>query len=225
MSHERRDGAETRERLLEAAGEVFAERGYRLARIVDICSRAEANVAAVNYHFGGKAALYAQVWRRAWEEALRVYPPDGGLPLDAPPEERLHARVRALLLRIFDDGRRGRFSRLLLMELGSPTPAVKEQLGEVLEPQIRDTRALLRELLGPDAAEEDVVLCHMSVIHQCLAFGWRRRMRRMFLGRERLTRKEVESVARHIADFSLAGIARVRERATVRPRRGTGARR
>ena len=85
----RRDGrkARTRERLLEAAGDVFAERGYRLARVVDICARAGANVAAVNSHFGGKAALYAEVWRRAFEEALRVYPPDGGLPPDAPAEE------------------------------------------------------------------------------------------------------------------------------------------
>ena len=48
---------ETRERLLEAAGEVFAERGFREATVRGICKRANANNAAVNYHFGEKEEL------------------------------------------------------------------------------------------------------------------------------------------------------------------------
>ncbi len=45
---------ETRQRLIEAVGEVFAERGFRAATVRDICQRAQANVAAVNYYFGDK---------------------------------------------------------------------------------------------------------------------------------------------------------------------------
>ncbi|MGQ9671001.1 MAG: TetR family transcriptional regulator, partial [Desulfosoma sp.] len=54
----RRDGLATRARLLDAACDVFAEKGYRGARLADICRRAGANIAAVNYHFGDKASLY-----------------------------------------------------------------------------------------------------------------------------------------------------------------------
>ena len=60
----RRDGIESKDRLLKAATEVFAEKGYRDATVAEICRRAESNVAAVNYHFGSKGALYATLWRR-----------------------------------------------------------------------------------------------------------------------------------------------------------------
>ena len=50
-----------RQRLLEAAAEVYGEQGYRNARVRDICLRAGANIAAVNYYFGDKKRLYDEV--------------------------------------------------------------------------------------------------------------------------------------------------------------------
>jgi len=55
----------TRARLLDAALAVFAENGFHKASVRDICSRAQANTAAINYHFGDKAQLYRQVFERA----------------------------------------------------------------------------------------------------------------------------------------------------------------
>ena len=52
-------------KLLEAAGEVFADKGYRAATIREIIRRAQVNIAAVNYHYGDKQNLYAAVFRYA----------------------------------------------------------------------------------------------------------------------------------------------------------------
>jgi len=51
----------TRDKILSAAGEVFAEQGFEGATIRAITERAGVNVAAVNYHFRDKAELYGRV--------------------------------------------------------------------------------------------------------------------------------------------------------------------
>src|SRR6202000_2685747 len=93
--------AETRRQLLEAAAEVFAEAGFQNATVREICRRADANIAAINYHFGDKEALYLEVIRDSHAKTLEKYPPLLGLSPDAPAEKKLRAFVHSLLLRIF----------------------------------------------------------------------------------------------------------------------------
>src|SRR5437763_17125058 len=86
----------TRQRLLEAAGEVFAERGFHDATLRDICRRARANIAAVKYHFGDKEQLYAETVRYAHLCATRHDAAGAAAAAkDRPPQERLRAFVRA----------------------------------------------------------------------------------------------------------------------------------
>ena len=59
----------TRDKLLDVAGRIFADRGYRAATIREICIAAGANVAAVNYHFGDKLGLYTEVVRQSMRMA------------------------------------------------------------------------------------------------------------------------------------------------------------
>src|ERR1700742_1823513 len=74
---------ETQRRLLLAAGEIFAERGYHAATIKEITDRAGASLASVNYHFRDKAELYSAVLRRIGEECLEIIPPKDALTGDA----------------------------------------------------------------------------------------------------------------------------------------------
>src|SRR5580693_3875564 len=90
--------AVTRRHLLEAAAEVFAEAGFRAATVREICLRAGANIAAVNYHFGDKEKLYRAVLKATLKSAIAKYPPDFGLPARATPEQRLRVFIRSFLL-------------------------------------------------------------------------------------------------------------------------------
>ena len=211
MRANRKDGVETRKRLLAAACGVFAAKGFEDASIAEICEDAGANVAAVNYHFGSKDALYVEVWRHTFETFMQAYPLDGGLPADAPPEDRLFARIHALLQRVFDDGRVGQCFRIGLRELVNPGAALEDSRRELIGPHRQQTRELVRELLGPAASNEAVSFCEISIINQCLSVNFFKERRSFLLGRERLSKQAVEDLARHITMFSLGGLRAVRE--------------
>ena len=115
---------DTRRRLLHAAAEVFAEHGYRAATVREICAKAGANVAAVNYHFGDKARLYQEVFEGLIGEALGKYPPDMGLGPNPTPEERLEAFVRSFLLRVLTVDKAAWLMRLMSREMFEHRPYV-----------------------------------------------------------------------------------------------------
>jgi len=203
------------DRLLKAACEVFAEKGFRDATIAEICKRADANIAAVNYYFRSKENLYVQAWRAAFKASISAYPPDGGVPSDAPAEQRLRGRILSLIRRVADPGNR-EFD-IVHKELAAPTGLLQEVIHETLEPIRKEMARVIRELLGENATEKDVELCRMSIVAQCIHPLARLRRRREFRGamppgHQALSELDIDEIADHVFRFSLAGIREVRRR-------------
>jgi AcrR family transcriptional regulator len=209
----RKDGIETRERILTVACAVFADRGYHDATVEEICTKAKTNIAAINYHFGGKDKLYAEAWQRAFEEANAAYPPEGGLGPDAPAEDRLRGTIHSLVGRSVNPGRIGHAGRLLLQEMVHPTAVIEHVKHKAIGAMKQRMDALMRELLGPEATDEQVLFCAMSIVHQSITVGIH-----LFTGRmpplmklDRPSEELVEALSDHVNRFSLAGIGAVRE--------------
>jgi AcrR family transcriptional regulator len=106
----------TREKLVEAAGPIFANRGYQATTIREICVGAGANVAAINYHFGDKLGLYTEVLQQS-VRAAQLRAVKNTLDQNAPPEEILRALIRARLRSINGKDLPDWHSRLLAHEL------------------------------------------------------------------------------------------------------------
>jgi len=155
----------TRQRLLEAACEVFAGKGYSDATIAEISERAGANIAAVNYYFHDKETLYVEAWRLAFQRSLEAHPPEGGIASDASPEERLRGRILALMRRIVDP--ESQEFDIVLKELANPTGLLRKVMRESIEPLRRELNAIVRELLGTGASERRIRLHGMSILAQC----------------------------------------------------------
>jgi AcrR family transcriptional regulator len=205
-------GGGTRERLLQSACEVFAAKGYREATIAEICERAGANIAAVNYYFRDKASLYVEAWRVSFQESIARHPPDGGVPPDASAEERLCGRIRALVHRVADV--QSNEFRIIHKELAQPTGLLAEVMAESINPIRQGLEELVRELIGPGASAEEIRLCQMSVRAQCFDIMIHRQRPPLARGPDPLPAQplDVNVVADHIARFSLAGIRDMRQR-------------
>jgi len=197
---------ETRLRLLQAAGEIFAEQGFRKATIRDICHRADANIAAVNYHFGDKEKLYAAVLQHWLGEAMKKYPPDGNLPPDAPARERLAAFVRSWLFRMLGEGTPAWHGKLMAREMSEPTAGFELLMTESVRPMSQRLQGIVRELLGPDADDRTVRDCALSVAGQCCFYRHAHEMIRRLYPEQRHTPQQIEHLAEHVTRFSLTAI-------------------
>lgn len=222
MKMPREDAADTRRRLLAAAGEVFARKGYRAATIAQICSKAGANIAAVNYHFWSKESLYREAWLQSLHESLKAHPVDGGVSADAPPEERLKGQIKALLERVADENNLE--IQIVHKEMSNPTGLLNDVMREVIEPVKTRTQAVIRELLGPKATEAQVQFCEVSIISQCINPAVVRR--KAPEGEERadgpIGIDDLEAYTEHVIAFSLGGISAVLEKTGSERKGSTG---
>jgi AcrR family transcriptional regulator len=199
----------TRERLLNAAGETFAERGFRAATIRDICERAQANVAAAHYHFGDKEELYLAVLKWCSTEALKKYPPTLDLPANAPAAEQLHAFVRSFLFRIADKGRPEWYGRLMAREVAEPTAALNMLIDDIFRPLMERLAGIVRELTG-QTDPRIIQDCTRSILGQCLHYYHARPVIQRLSPEETFEPADLERIARHITKFSLAGLREYR---------------
>lgn len=211
--------AETRQQLLDAAAEVFAESGFRAATIREICQRAGANIAAVNYHFGDKEALYTEVLKFAFHRAYEKFPADFGLPARPSVEQRLQTFIRSYLLRIFDDGPHAWHGKLMAREMIDPTRALDALVEDSIRPNARQLAKIVVELLGGRADEATVRLCGMSVVSQCLFYCHCRPVLTRLFPEQQYGPDEIESLAAHITRFSLAAFKQLAKERRVAPKR------
>jgi AcrR family transcriptional regulator len=197
----------TRNQLLEAAGEEFAEVGFRNATVRAICQRAGANIAAINYHFGDKETLYVEVLRYAHGKALDKYPLLLDVPETAAPEKKLHAFIHSLLLRIFEKGSQSWHGRLMSREMIEPTAA----LDALIEERIRPTHGALAKIVGEilkcPVTDERVLFCVFSVLSQCVFYNHcRPAITKLFPNLLPHDAASIEKLAVQITRFSLAAM-------------------
>lgn len=206
--------AATRQALLEAAAEVFAREGFQRSTIREISQRAGANVAAVNYHFGDKEGLYAEVLKQQGELAQSRFPALAGLPAGAPPQAQLAAFIRSFLQRVLSEELANRHGRMMAREMVEPTAALDRLVREVIQPQANLLHRIVQDLLSPDADPATVRLCGLSIVGQVLFYAHCRPVLTRLEPRKAYDFIEVERLSNHITQFSLAAL-----QTFARPRR------
>jgi AcrR family transcriptional regulator len=204
------DDAATRERLLRAATRLFSERGFGAVTVRELCREARANLAAVNYHFGGKLGLYREVMENALAGVRDD--PTIDVPAGTPAEDRLRHYIRTYVPRLAAPrGRAVWAQKLMRHEMTDPTPLAPWIAEQVILPRVRFLSEAVAELLGTDVEDERVGRCVVSVQAQCLFYLPNRFREVAFPGWRDTSEEAIDAAADHIATFTLAGIRRTRE--------------
>jgi AcrR family transcriptional regulator len=200
---------DTRRRLLDVAGEVFAEKGFEQTTVREVCRRAKANIAAVNYHFGCKRNLYSAVfdYLQTWiDEQFQL-----SSSTAESVENRLREFVRQFLWRLLDPGRPSWHGRLLAREMSDPTEALEALVRNDIRPRFEVLQGIIRELAG-DVPPRVIAKCAASVVGQMLHYHFARPVLRLVSPVYGDLEKHVEELADHVTRFSLAGILAIAER-------------
>lgn len=198
----------TFDRLLLTAVEVFAEHGFRNTTIREICTRANVNIASVNYYFRSKEALYSKALHFAFEEANRLHPQTAAQDKTLAPELRLGLFIDNFLRKLLDDSRLGFHSKLIAREISDPTNALDEILPIAIAPQC----ALLAEIiveLAPRLQGNQTAIGRytLSILGQCLMFKHSRSVIDRLYAELIETEAAIQQCAEHITQFSLAALA------------------
>jgi TetR/AcrR family transcriptional regulator, regulator of cefoperazone and chloramphenicol sensitivity len=203
---------ETRDRLLRAAEQLFADRGYGNVTVRDICHAARANVAAVNYHFGDKLGLYREVLQIAIDAVRATTEAGRQAGAGCAADEKLRRYIAVFLRRVLSSDHHT-VHRLIQRELDDPTPALDAFVEQGVRPRVEYLASLVADMTGCKPTDQLALRCVGSVMSQTLIYLRRNpiaeRLGFNFTG----TPKQIDEAARHIAEFSVAGIRAVAQRA------------
>ena len=209
----------TRERLIDAAGEMFAELGFHHTTVRQICKRAGANIAAVNYHFRDKTGLYTEVVRQSMR-AARLDAVRAAFDQNLPPDEILRAVVKTRLesLRGLDLG--DWHFRIFAHELAKPTPAIDVVVNEAIRPLYVRLCKLIGGILRLPPDHQKTRLCAHSIIGQMLFYAFARPVIDRLAPGMKMTTAQVDLLADHITEFSLAYLRTSNQRRRARASSG-----
>lgn len=197
---------DARTRILNAAGPIFAEKGYEAATVREICQEAGVNLASVNYYFGGKERLYVETVRRAHPAKFR---PGAALewPAGTPPKAKLRDFIRWMLTHLLEANTSGWEEQLIVREIMNPTPACRDLLREHFQAGFGPLEQILGEILPPETPAYQRHQIGFSIVGQCVYYRSSSKILPLIVEEEELEAYyRIEQLTEHILQVSLAAL-------------------
>src|ERR1700730_3459235 len=160
----------TRQALLDHATDVFAENGFDRASVREITRRADVNQAAINYHFGGKEALYREVLRLA----VAALNDASLLNEDAidrvTRDEAVRLFVRQQVTPLLKHGQIGHYLRIFAWETLTPTWVWREFIASEKLPILDQAEKIVRRFLPATATRAKITIATIWLTQQAVPF-------------------------------------------------------
>ena len=196
----------THDRLIEAAGMVFSEKGFDRATGREICDLAHVNYAAINYHFGSMEQLYVEVLREAHRRLINIRAIETAVQNLGTVEERLENLLLELLHTMLDLSPEGWTTQIFLREMAAPTQAVKELVELQIRPSAQMFRIIVGQVMNLPIDHPSVVRGALTIIGQLIFIFQNRQTIEMIYPDLDLRGEGIDEMARHIRRVTVAGL-------------------
>jgi AcrR family transcriptional regulator len=199
-----------RQRLLDAAREVFAEKGFADATGKEICARAGTNAAAVNYYFGGIEELYVAAVREAHSRLVTSDLLAAASASRTDPPAKLAAVIETVVRALTSTRASADVLRLIGREVVAPSPRLRALPEREIPARAAVLKGIVSELMNLPADHPAVARACLSIVGPffMLLVADRRIIKRAFraLG---LEPQDADVLIRHMTRFSLAGLSAI----------------
>jgi AcrR family transcriptional regulator len=204
----REDGATTKAQILEAAGEVFAEKGFDRATGKEIAERAGSNSAAVNYYYGGIEGLYADVLVEAHRRLLTYDKIVALAESPGEPTEKLKSLIGLIARRITGPESSSWALRVLSREILSPSSVFPVLVKQEILPKKLVVTGIIGEILDRPHDDPVVTRCTLNIIapFAMLLVGNRQIFTQVLPGFNSGEPEVQEQIVEHFQRFALAGL-------------------
>lgn len=160
----------TRQALIEHATDVFAENGFERGSVREITRRAEINQAAINYHFGGKDALYREVLRLAVAALSDASLLEEDVIDNVSRDEAVRLFIRQQVAPLLKRGQISRYLRIFAWETLAPTPVYREFIANEKLPILEQAEKIVRRFLSAGADRAEITIATIWLSQQAAPF-------------------------------------------------------
>jgi len=191
---------QTKQRVLECACQLFADKGFSDTTIQDICDEAHANIAAVNYYFSNKEALYCKAWEYAAKKTNEL---GGEIDITLPSREWLERTLEQRIRALFSDGPAGWLPKFIHNDHHERSHMSRGMKETVLKPIHALILTKLKELLGEDTSSIQLMSAAAFVLGTMPGLL---HLRHHYLKERKLTDTEIDELIQQAKIYVFGGL-------------------
>ena len=199
---QRTDGGVTYNRILEAAGALFAFTGFAETTNKMIAARAEVDLASINYHFGSRNGLYQAVLVEAHRRLVSVESLQQLVAADLTARAKLKKLIEGLVESATAD--QGWHAKVLSREFLSPTSHLQALVNTEIPAKLPFALSILGEITAIPPGDPSLLRCFISVVAPCAML--------LVVGpnvspfADQIHRMSREALVEHLYGFAIGGL-------------------
>ncbi|OGI02927.1 MAG: hypothetical protein A2Y25_09955 [Candidatus Melainabacteria bacterium GWF2_37_15] len=198
-------------KIIEAASELFATKGYQNTTVRDICKKAGVYQLSINYHFGSKENLFKEVLLKTYEDTEETILMEK--IKDFPPEKQLEEIIRTRLKSIFNRDKKGRIFKIAAKEFSNNYEFMVEIMSTTLLKYLTYIKSIFAKLSENKLNDFELNYCVYLLMSHLSALSVHEKAVLVLFNTKNPDDEQLEQFVQHVKKFILAGVEKLREEA------------